>query len=250
MKTLLPVALACTLAVSACVENDQSMKILRLVAFTTSSCIADPAGVIGISGGIVDTLLVKDLQSRGQLVFGYMAAPVVSNGLVDRSAATGVQRDDLNLNGFDVELLSPSASLKLPLPATLRTSYHVAAAGGVIHPMMSGAAVAEVLPAAYAAALDKAVYADGTPVDRITVHMRPTATHDSGTLVGGSFDLQVRLCSGCLTATDPVKTPCGAGLPAGTILAGSCFPQQDSLVTCCLNDANVILCGSQVPIAK
>jgi hypothetical protein len=42
---------------------------------------------------------------------------------------------------------------------------------------------------------------------------------------------------------------CGMGLPAGQILTGSCFPQQDAPSTCCFIGSNTYVCGADVPVA-
>jgi hypothetical protein len=257
MKKLTRLALAaCALGAASCTDNDLSMVITRFVPITEmAQCLVDPAATTTISMGIVDTHIAARAVQYQQEVSGYVVAPVVQNNLIDSSAAAGgttVQRNAIQITGFDVELHLPTDATghEMPFPAAVqgRTEFSVPAAGGLITPNAGTAAVkAEVIPASFVAALD-GVLKDVT----ILVHVRAVGQRASGTLRGGWVDFPVKVCSDCLGTPNRADEQCPTGGYDATTVQTTCLPAQDFPTTCCTQNPGQpnarLLCGASVPV--
>jgi hypothetical protein len=244
---LLPAVLVSGLA-AGCTDDTLSMPITKFVPITQSTCTADPAAATSMSGGVLDVGLVN-----ANMLAGYVAAPVVQNGLspVTMTTATGqvpdVSRQNIFVNGFDVQLEPDpnDAALNAALPPGIR-SYEVAAAGGLLMPGATAAIPVEIIRADIARAMAQSIQPGTTDDLPLTVKVRAFGDHAGLRINGGFASFPVRICSFCLSQA---FTACPAGgFKPNQILNGSpCDPQQDAPTTCCFNTMNQLVCGSSVP---
>jgi hypothetical protein len=233
MKSLLLLPLV---AGVGCVPNTTNLTIDRYVpALTDNACVVSPTQMDVAPTGILDVGL---LGTSGR---GYVAFPVVTNHLpASTTVQGGVEQHSIIFKGANVELV-PDASLAGRIPEAQR-KFFVGVPGSRIDPSGSVAQSIEVIPLAVAEAL-----ATGgiTGLPTITANVSPVGDYSGDTVVGGVVPFPVQICAFCLSGP-PTACPSG-GFLAAEIKAG-CIPSQDANVTCCVDNQNTLLCGSQVPM--
>ncbi len=244
MKTALLVSSLALVVAPGCTENDISMYVQSFQKIDPNMmCIVAPGGGgNSVTSGLMDANVISTIPGAR----GYVVAAVVVNNLISSSTATTVNRNEIEVSGFDVELQAPPGG-SLPALGPLASKFFAPSAAGAADP--NGGKVvgfAEVVPTAYAATFGAAAAA--SPTGRITViaHMRPVGTRADGTLTGGWVDFPVDICAGCLSG-DFMNTTCpAAGYAKADVQSGGCLIGQDYAVTCCM-EGTTPLCGPSVP---
>jgi hypothetical protein len=238
MKTASLLPLLALVALPACTNDDVTLLITGFVRLDPQQmCVANPTGGVLIDHGTLDVGILAPFPDGR----GYTPAPIIQNNIPDRSSQTIVQRDDIEITGFDVELL-PAPGTTLP-PVVPNKFFAPSAAGAV--PPGEGKLVAfpEVIPRMQALQLATGL-APGQPGPTVIAHMRPVGTRASGTITGGFADFPIKVCVGCLG--DP-NQPCPTGgFKQANVLKGGCYPAQDDPITCC-NTGTTFFCGEAVP---
>jgi hypothetical protein len=227
---------------TGCVENDQSLFITRFVpADPTMMCAGTASGTVGQSQGTLDVGIV------GFGYRGFVANIEVQNNLPSRMiGVTGIEANGVQLTGFDVELVPPP-SLASFLPSSQR-KFTLPSAGGRIAPAGGQVVVpAEILPAQVALLLAPGLTsAPSLPV--VLASIKPLGDHSGDTLTGPAVEFPIEVCKFCLTPP-PQSCPATGFKMTDVILGNQCYPEQDGSVTCCLNAAMQLLCGSHVPMS-
>jgi hypothetical protein len=236
-------ALLSALLVAGCTNDDQSLTISRFVTITASGggCVADPATTTNTDSGLLDVQLAQMLQPMQ----GYILAPVVRNNLISMMTATSPELNNVYINSFDVELKQNKGDTFLNGLAASSLKFNIPSAAGLAQPGMGQvAALIEVIPAGYVSMLQNVTSMPS--IDPIIVHIRANGAHSGVTLSSSWSDFPVYLCAGCLL-NNLGACPATGGFPAAQIHNGSCYPQQDGVLSCCTPAMGAPLCGSQVP---
>jgi hypothetical protein len=225
-------------------DDSKGLVIARFLAVDPAQmCVADAASRHVRDRGILDVGLVPGVGR------GYVAVPVAQNNLVDHSGNSVAGLDSIQLLGANVELL-PSPELEGKLPADKRKFFVPSAAGLIAAGGGSGAVssaspmLLEVLPAQLVTGWADAVPAGQLVHPLVIARVSAVGRHGDSQLVGLPADFPIEICRYCLSPAPPA---CPVdGYPAAAIATGGCFPQQDTVVTCCAS-GDRLLCGAVVP---
>jgi len=202
----LPILLTC-----ACVSNDVSMTIDHFAEISPANMCMTTAMTPILPFGTIDVAITQ----------GYVASPVIGNGIVERSMTqNGAELDKILVQGFDVQIGATAAA------AAALPSFFVSASTDAIPPATEGAVMATVIPQQMAAGL-----APGGMVLRL----RPVASHAGSTINGPWAVLPLDVCSNCLTR--PASMCPNMGTPQ------VCFLGQDLVANCCTSAAGVTTCN-------
>jgi hypothetical protein len=232
--------LGVSLGVMACTTNDLSLSILQMQAVQLPTCVATAvmgsSTTPGRSRGLLDLAQVSTQ--------GYIGVPVVRNDLMSHTAGAGsVELNSIQITGANVQLQLPPAAASDIAPAD--QAFFYASAPGRIDPGGAVPMFIEVLPARLAKQLAPSVPKGGLLT--IIADIRPVGMIGGSQVIGGPIDYPIDVCFGCLvTVVSGGTCPFPAGTP---ISQGGCFPQQDDLLTCCVDKTGAELCGANA-VAK
>jgi hypothetical protein len=210
-----------------CSDNDLSLSITSMgVATQATMCAVSPGGGTTIVRGRLD---VARATAVGQ---GYLAAPIVHNGLSSRIQTGGVEYNAIQLAGMNVELQTPAGAAIL---VGGQKVFFVASAAGRLDPLASASMPGEIIPISAAT---------GLVGQTVIAILRPVGDRAGGQVIGGPINFPIDICTGCL---GPVPA-CPFAANAMVRSAG-CSPQQDDPGDCCADSSGFIKCGTSAPRA-
>jgi hypothetical protein len=237
-----PLGCAAALFTSSCVPNDQSL-VLEAFLFVDpmQMCIVSMSSMATINAGKIDATLAATFNTGG-----YKAAALVRNDLIANGTTTTAERNNVTINGFEVDL-QPQKGFTLPsIDPSVPHPYTVASAAGTVGPNGGRVVgIAEILSAASLASLASQLGAPGWN-NVVVAKVRALGTRGGDTLRSGYLEFPITICNGCLGNFDQM-CPTG-GYDTNSVLMGGCYVQQDAPVTCCVKGA-ARLCGKAVPMA-
>ncbi|MBW2733491.1 MAG: hypothetical protein JRH20_13980 [Deltaproteobacteria bacterium] len=195
------------LATTACVDERAFF-----VTGNASEC-SETAGTVNLAGGVLDV-------NGG---YPYFFFPSVRNDLVPTQSEDGEpERNILNIEGFEVNLMMPSEFGAVDSSLTETFSY----ASGIVEP--GGTASFTNVPILSAELVQQLSFPDNVqPV--IVAKIRAQASHNGSTLKSVEYNYPIRLCRGCLIAD---LGDCPSTRPVGVVTNACGFP-QDAPVVCC-----------------
>ena len=242
-------ALPVALLAAGCVDDEFTLEFIQNQQVTAPVCV--PVTAAAGAGQTAGTLDVGIVEGGAGSYAGYIVYPIVKNNLVDPALennppglSTIVSRTDIQLIGGDVEYVA-SGALAAALPTNQRSFFQPAAAGSVAM-NATGTIAIEVMPVQVATELGAAV-AENAPMPMI-VRFRVVGTHAGTTSTTGWVEYPMKLCRWCLTGGKPLACPKG-GFLKSQVSTGNCNIAQDTQVTCCINSANHLRCGNDVPFS-
>ena len=237
------IALTCSLALAACVENnaDAGFVVLRNLVPATG-CVVDPTSDAFKSSGIIQS----DSTS------GYVFTPLVRNDLVTVEGESPTRKSifmegaRVTISFYDTMLFSAA---ELTAMETAGLTKFIAPTSGAVGPDGSTATfILEVVPAELLAAIDAKLPTAGTdptPSALLDVHVQMFGSVGGSTISSNTFRYPVEVCRDCLVSVigacaglDP-----GADYPSG----GACNPVQDGQLVCCTSSTGGMVCPATAP---
>ena len=236
-RSLAPLALLLSAsAVTGCVQNELSMTVIGFSVISSAAgvCSGSPQSTSLVQLGVYDVSVPEN--------FGYIASPIVQNNVVVSGTTTTVERNTINIQGFEIEL-HPEGGANFPMGLSNSFKTTVGAASA---PPAGGrqAVIVEAFPRSVA--VNQLVPLIGPHWDgKLLVKMRPFGDISGNPITGGWATLPIKLCNGCLTGGVQPCPP--GGFPSASILPGNaCFPAQDADITCC-TQGTATRCGNNAP---
>jgi hypothetical protein len=230
---------------AGCVNDELGLTITRFMALSPSNmCVADPmASTVSVTRGLLDVGMVLSGAQNG-----YILAPVLMNNLAV-NPSTGSPVNTITVTGFDVQLVADpnDPALQAVVPPGM-PPFHIPAAGGQIMPAGQVGVPIEVVGPDLAKAIAPALSSGAGSTDPlpIMVRVRGVGTHAGVDISGGFEGFPLYVCKYCL---QPPPGPCPqTGFPKASVVV-TCFPQQDTFETCCIDSASRLVCGSSVPVS-
>ena len=191
--------------------------------------------------GILDISIV-----RGDFQTAYFVFPLIENNLPSASSNTTIDPNEIQLNGFQVDIVPigapPPASVQSVFDGGPLVHYQIPWSGGISSGGGHLSAVVAAFPVALAQSLAAAGGIGREPSLTVDLTIQALGTTNTGThMQSDPFRFPLQVCSGCLVAT---VAPCPF-VSAPVNIGNTCNPAQDLPVDCC-TDNGALVCPPPV----